>query len=111
MTSIQVENEDQLIERVTEIIGNNLFPDNFGIMLLNEKEGFLYPHSSYRLYKTEKLVFNEIPLGRGSPAMSRRTGSLSAQGTYGTWNIISIWTRTPAQSSVFPSGSRIASWE
>jgi diguanylate cyclase (GGDEF)-like protein len=65
LTSIQVEEEDQLIERVTEIIGNNLFPDNFGIMLLNEEKGFLYPHSSYRFYKIEKLMFIEIPLGKG----------------------------------------------
>jgi GAF domain-containing protein len=74
LTAIQVENEDQLIERVTEIIGNNLFPDNFGIMLLNEEEGFLYPHSSYRFYRTEKLVFNKIKLGRGITGLVAQNG-------------------------------------
>jgi diguanylate cyclase (GGDEF)-like protein len=74
LTSIQVENEDQLIERVTEIIGNNLFPDNFGIMLLNEQEEFLYPHPSYRFYRTEKLVFSEIPLGKGITGLVAQSG-------------------------------------
>ena len=74
LTSIQVENEDQLIERVTEIIGNNLFPDNFGIMLLHEQEKFVYPHPSYRFYKTEKLVFNEIPLGQGITGLVAQSG-------------------------------------
>jgi diguanylate cyclase (GGDEF)-like protein len=74
LTSIQMENEDQLIERVTEIIGNNLFPDNFGIILLNEDGTFLYPHSSYQFYKTEKLSFQQIPLGAGI------TGQVAASG-------------------------------
>ena len=74
LTSIQVEDEDQLIDRVTEIIGNNLFPDNFGILLLNDKEEFLYPHPSYRFYKTEKLVFNKISLGRGITGQVAKTG-------------------------------------
>lgn len=74
LISIQVEDEDQLIERVTEIIGNNLFPDNFGIMLLNEQEMFVYPHSSYHFYKTEKLFYNEIPLGRGITGHVAATG-------------------------------------
>ncbi len=82
LTSIQVENEDQLIERVTEIIGNNLFPDNFGIMFLNEREMFIYPHSSYRFYRTEKLAFNGITLGKGitgrvaQSGLPRRTGNV-----------------------------------
>ncbi len=88
LTSIQVENEDQLIERVTEIIGNNLFPDNFGIMLLQEQEKFVYPHPSYRFYRTEKLAFKEIPLGMeitGMVAQSgqpRRTGNVQVAENY-----------------------------
>jgi diguanylate cyclase (GGDEF)-like protein len=74
LVSIQVENEDELIERVTEIIGNNLFPDNFGIMLLDENKGVLYPHSSYRFYATEKLMFDEIPLGHGITGHVAATG-------------------------------------
>jgi diguanylate cyclase (GGDEF)-like protein len=74
LTSIQVEDEDRLIDRVTEIIGNNLFPDNFGILLLNNNEEFLYPHPSYRFYKTEKLVFNKIPPGRGITGQVTQTG-------------------------------------
>jgi diguanylate cyclase (GGDEF)-like protein len=74
LTSIQAENEDQLIERVTEIIGNNLFTDNFGMMLLNEQERYLYPHCSYHFYKTEKLIFNQIPLGQGITGHVAATG-------------------------------------
>ncbi len=88
LTSIQVENEDQLIERVTAIIGNNLFPDNFGIMLLHEQEKFVYPHPSYRFYRTEKLVFNEVPLGKGitgrvaESGQPRRTGNVRESEDY-----------------------------
>jgi diguanylate cyclase (GGDEF)-like protein len=74
LTATQVEDEDQLIARVTEIIGNNLFPDNFGIMLLNEKDGLLHPHSSYRFYEAEKIPLDGIPLSRGI------TGSVAAIG-------------------------------
>jgi diguanylate cyclase (GGDEF)-like protein len=74
LTSTQVENEDQLIERVTEIIGNNLFPDNFGILLLNEQKKFIYPHSSYRFYRTEKLIYNQILLGEGITGHVAATG-------------------------------------
>jgi PAS domain S-box-containing protein len=40
--------EDELIERVTEIIGNSLFPSNFGILLPDEQSGGLRLHPSYR---------------------------------------------------------------
>jgi diguanylate cyclase (GGDEF)-like protein len=65
LTSIQAEDEGQLIERVTEIIGQNLFPDNFGIMLLDEDESYLYPHVSYRFYREEKWRICQIPVGKG----------------------------------------------
>jgi GAF domain-containing protein len=74
LTSIRVEDEDQLINRVTEIIGNNLFPDNFGILLLNEMGESLHPHISYRFYKSEKWELNEIPLGRGITGLVAESG-------------------------------------
>lgn len=80
LISTQVEEEDQLIGRVTEIVGNNLFPDNFGILLLNEQGNFLQPHPSYRFYKTEKLVYNEIPVGRGITGQVALTGQSMRSG-------------------------------
>lgn len=74
MTSIEAENEDELIERVTAIIGDNLFPDNFGILLLDEERKFLYPHPSYRSYKMDKSELKELPLGMGLTGQSALTG-------------------------------------
>ena len=41
----QVDNEDQLIENVTLIIGQKLYSDSFGILLLDETAHELYLHS------------------------------------------------------------------
>jgi len=41
-------NYSELIEKVTDIIGESLYPDNFGVLLLNEKGDTLHAHSSYR---------------------------------------------------------------
>jgi diguanylate cyclase (GGDEF)-like protein len=80
----QVENVDQLLELATGIIGRNLFPDNFGILLLNERTGLLYPHASYRVYVTEDYDPHQIvvPLGEGvcgqvaQDGKPRRTGDV-----------------------------------
>lgn len=39
---------DDLIESVTQIIGESLYPDNFGVLLLNKEGTALMPHPSYR---------------------------------------------------------------
>jgi diguanylate cyclase (GGDEF)-like protein len=56
-------NEDELIEFVTHMIGQKLYPDNFGIMMLDETNTSLYLHSSYRMGAQEKKV--NVPLGKG----------------------------------------------
>lgn len=40
--------EDALIERVMQIIGETIYPDNFGVLLLDEAAGVLRVHPSYR---------------------------------------------------------------
>ncbi|HJR80801.1 MAG TPA: diguanylate cyclase [Anaerolineales bacterium] len=65
LVSTRVETVDQLIERVTEIIGKNLFPDNFGVLLMDEEKGVLRPHPSYRFGSAKDLFPAEIPLGQG----------------------------------------------
>jgi hypothetical protein len=73
-----VDNEDALIESVTDIIGRNLFPDNFGILLLDEDGGFLHPHPSYRFFSPKEIVANHGPARRGcnGPGGSDRTAAI-----------------------------------
>jgi len=74
LTSIQVDNEDQLIERVTKIIGKNLFPNNFGILLLDEQNGILHPHPSYHFSSLEREGLEDIPLGQGITGQVAKRG-------------------------------------
>lgn len=46
--SAEAIDEDMLIARVTEIVGRALYPDNFGIMLVEKQTGLVRPHASYR---------------------------------------------------------------
>jgi diguanylate cyclase (GGDEF)-like protein len=65
LTSTKVDNEDELIERITDIIGKNLFTDNFGILLLEEQAQILRPHPSYRFFSTKEIRANNVRLGEG----------------------------------------------
>jgi len=47
IATTQAGNEDELIEHVTNIIGQRLYSDSFGILLLDETSNELYLHSSY----------------------------------------------------------------
>ena len=56
--------ENYLIERVTQVIGENLYPNNFGILLIEEKGDRLRTHPTYR--EDENLNGPEwIPIGEG----------------------------------------------
>jgi len=61
----EAKSTDELIERVTQIIGQSLYPDNFGILLLDEKAGVLRIHPSYRFMNKDMTEVPEIPMGRG----------------------------------------------
>ena len=74
LVSIEADSEDQLIEQVVNIIGQNLFPDNFGVMLLDESSSILCAHPSYRFYNTEELKMRDMPLGEGITGEVARTG-------------------------------------
>ncbi|MEJ2261874.1 MAG: GAF domain-containing protein [Anaerolineales bacterium] len=54
---------DQLIERATQIIGETFYPDNFGLMLLDEANKVLRHHPSYRPWKGNRDIL--MPLGKG----------------------------------------------
>lgn len=56
--------EDYLIERVTRVIGENLFPKNFGVLIVDERGDRLRTHPSYR--EDEELNGPEwVPIGEG----------------------------------------------
>jgi diguanylate cyclase (GGDEF)-like protein len=74
LTAIDVDNEDELIDRVTDIIGKNLFLDNFGILLLDIQAGILHAHRSYRFFSAEERHMMDFPLEKGITGLVARTG-------------------------------------
>jgi diguanylate cyclase (GGDEF)-like protein len=70
----QVSTIDQLIECTTTIIGENLFPDNFGVLLLNQQEGILQLHPSYQFRFDRDLPPLYIPVGQGVTGQVAQTG-------------------------------------
>jgi len=69
---VAADNEDDLIARATRLIGDALYPDNFGVILLDAKTGVLRPHRSYHHYGA--VTLNELPPGAGI------TGAVFASG-------------------------------
>ncbi|MBX3056690.1 MAG: GAF domain-containing protein [Anaerolineae bacterium] len=65
--------EDDLIKKATEIIGDTLYPHNFGILLLDEPSLTLRPHPSYRI-KGQHLSFSPIPINQGIVGRVALTG-------------------------------------
>ena len=74
LISIDVDSEDELINRVTDIIGQNLFPDNFGIILLDEQSDILHAHPSYRFFSEGERHMMDVPLDKGITGLVARTG-------------------------------------
>ena len=87
--SAEADREDVLIERVTKIIGETLYPaDVFGVMLLDETANVLYVHPSYNVAENKEHLWRAalvdllgedemgipIPLGQGV------TGTVAATG-------------------------------
>jgi PAS domain S-box-containing protein len=57
--------EDALIARVTQITGEALFPDNFGVLLVQDDGVTLKPHPSYHGASPEAMGMT-FPIGKGS---------------------------------------------
>ncbi len=55
---------DQIVGRVTQIIGDMLYPENCGILLKNHAEDALTPHPSYRAPRKDNFV-SSLPLSLG----------------------------------------------
>jgi len=47
-SGIQLNSVDELVELVTQEVGNSFYPDNFGVLLLDETQKILRAHPSYR---------------------------------------------------------------
>ncbi|MBT3188108.1 MAG: GAF domain-containing protein, partial [Anaerolineae bacterium] len=60
----QAIDKNALIRQVTNIIGNTLYSDNFGILLLDEETNTLQPHPSYQGVSVEE-IFKPYPLSKG----------------------------------------------
>lgn len=73
MAGAKVTDEDALIEQATDLIGEALYPDNFGILLLNATSNMLHFHSSYRGVPPEDKA-REIPIGHGITGQVARDG-------------------------------------
>lgn len=56
--------EDDFLSRATEVVGKSLFPTNFGVLLLDEKQGLLLHHASYKEGRSNAKS-PPIPLGEG----------------------------------------------
>ncbi len=65
--------EDALIEHATQIIGKTLYPDSFGVLLLDQSTGTLRCHPSYR-GASEEVKALMVPPGR------HVTGAVAARG-------------------------------
>ena len=81
------ENIDDLLQQVTDIIGDTLYPDNCGVLLLNETQDELKPHTSYRSTNKEMLALS-MPLTEGitgkvaATGISIRVGDVSLEPAY-----------------------------
>jgi GAF domain-containing protein/CheY-like chemotaxis protein len=71
---VECTNEDELIERATQAIGEKLYPDSFGILLLDEAARDLHFHRSYRGLP-DKYKGISIPLGEGITGQVAATGA------------------------------------
>lgn len=67
------EDEDDLLERATQIIGELWNLDNFGVMLLDHEEGLLTLHPSYRC-KNDMAHLESVSLGEGITGQVAETG-------------------------------------
>ncbi len=65
--------EDDLLEKATEIIGDTLYPHNFGVLLLDEASNTLGPHASYRI-KGRQLPTSPFPISQGIVGQVAQTG-------------------------------------
>ncbi|MBL8103233.1 MAG: GAF domain-containing protein, partial [Anaerolineales bacterium] len=63
LTASTARNSDTLIQQITDIIGDSLYSDNCGVLLLNETKEALLPHFSYRGSDLENID-TQLPVAK-----------------------------------------------
>jgi GAF domain-containing protein len=71
--STEAKNEDELIQRATQLIRESIYSDNFGILLLADNASELYIHPSYE--SAPGVLDKRIPLGQGVTGRVAATGA------------------------------------
>ena len=71
-TCAQAPNIDALIRQITNIIGNTLYPDIYGVFLANEKERTLSPHNSYNILPHTVDEGDAFPFSHGLTGKAAR---------------------------------------
>jgi PAS domain S-box-containing protein/putative nucleotidyltransferase with HDIG domain len=74
LAGTQSNSVDDLIERITTIIGESIYPDNFGVILLDKEQQLLRSHASYRLGKVKENSSTTVPMGAGVSSYVLETG-------------------------------------
>ncbi|MBE0671954.1 MAG: GAF domain-containing protein [Anaerolineales bacterium] len=73
LTASTARSSDTLIQQITDIIGDSLYSDNCGVLLLNETKEALLPHFSYRGSNLENID-TQLPVSKsiGGKVVSTR---------------------------------------
>lgn len=71
--TVTAQDEDDLLERATQIIGDTLYPHNFGVVLLDSTAVNLRPHHSYRI-RNRHVQIEAFPLTQGIVGHVAQTG-------------------------------------
>ncbi len=69
----QMPDEETIIQKVTQVIGETFYPDHFGIMLLDPSGRYLLPHASYQGVAREALAWR-VALSEGVAGYVASTG-------------------------------------
>lgn len=73
LASAQSSNVDELIEKTTQLLGDTLFPDNFGIYIVDEDQKSIHPHPSYHGIPADTFKLVE-PVSKGITGRAVATG-------------------------------------
>ena len=73
LASAQSSNVDELLERTTQLLGETLFPDNFGVYIVDEERKGITPHPSYRGVPAYTFKLIE-PVNKGITGRAVTTG-------------------------------------
>ncbi len=92
ITCVEAKDEDALIEHATRIIGESLYPDNFGLLLLGSGSNILHTHSSYR--ESAGIQSPPITVGEGI------TGKVAQEGK--AWHVPDV-SQEPAYIKTDPN--------